>query len=247
MVVAGAPGCIGKAITERLAADGWNVAATDLTVPAAESAPGSVLSLAMDVADRASIAGILSELSRRQHGIAGLVRAAGVLQDVVLFLDMEGSAQQRIFDVSHFGTMRRAHIFAAAMVKAGIGGSIVTITSVNEHRPLPLHAYAPGKAALGALTAIVAGELGRNRIRANAIAPGFTLAPVFAAKIAARLRDASILGAYSALGRLVSVEPDLRVETSAPVGTVAYCIIRRAGARACAALTMAAVSMPLIR
>ena len=82
----------------------------------------------------------------------------------------------------------------------------MNITSINEHRPLPLHAYAPTKVALGALTTLTSGELGRLGIRVNAIAPGFTLTPILKAKIAAGKRDVKIIESHTALGRLV--EPD---------------------------------------
>jgi NAD(P)-dependent dehydrogenase (short-subunit alcohol dehydrogenase family) len=93
-------------------------------------------------------------------------------------------------------------IFGAVMAEAG-GGSIVNITSINEHRPLPLHTYAPTKVALGAWTTLSAGELGPAGIRVNAIAPGFTLTPIFKEKLAAGKRDVGVIKKHTAMGRLI--------------------------------------------
>src|SRR5690606_4968706 len=82
----------------------------------------------------------------------------------------------------------------------------VNITSINELRPLPLYAYAPAKAALGALTQISAGELASKNIRVNAIAPGFTRTPTLQAKIDTGKRDVAALEAATAMSRLVEIE-----------------------------------------
>ncbi len=211
IVVTGAAGGIGLAITRRLLQDGWAVVATDVSQEALDAAAASVGAdprlrfLRMDVTDRASVGAVASAATGDGRAVAGLVNAAGLLQDVTTFLSMDEGQQRAIWDVNYFGAVTCTQVFGAAMAGAG-GGSIVNITSINEHRPLPLHAYAPTKVALGALTALTAGELGPAGIRVNAIAPGFTLTPILKAKIAAGKRDVGTLEAHTALGRLVEPE-----------------------------------------
>jgi NAD(P)-dependent dehydrogenase (short-subunit alcohol dehydrogenase family) len=209
--VTGAAGGIGWAIARRLAHDGWFVVPTDLDQTALDRAVATsghgpqLLPLTMDVSDRASVMSVSAVLGERNRPVAGLVNAAGLLQDVQSFFAMEPEQQKRIWDVNYFGAVTCTQIFGAAMAGSG-GGSIVNITSINEHRPLPLHAYAPTKVALGALTALTAGEFGPLGIRVNAIAPGFTLTPVLKDKIATGKRDVGVIEDHTAMGRLIDPE-----------------------------------------
>ena len=61
-----------------------------------------------------------------------------------------------------------------AMVRGG-GGSIVAISSTTAVVPSPyLAAYGAGKAAVDQLVRVAADELGRHRVRVNAVRPGLT-------------------------------------------------------------------------
>lgn len=65
-------------------------------------------------------------------------------------------------------------IAAGHLQRAGRGGSIITITSIEGHRAAPGYAiYAAMKAAVTHLTRTLAVELGPARIRVNCIAPDF--------------------------------------------------------------------------
>ncbi len=201
-LVTGAAGGIGAAIALRLARDGWTVVATDLAAPRL-ALPADALQLPLDVSDAAAVAALAARLADRP--VAALVNAAGLFQDVVPFLDMDTALEARIFAVNYFGALACCRAFGRLMAARG-RGAIVNVTSINEARPLPLHAYAPAKAALGAATALMAGDLGPLGIRVNAVAPGFTLTPTLKAKIESGARDASVLEAHAAQRRLV--EPD---------------------------------------
>jgi NAD(P)-dependent dehydrogenase (short-subunit alcohol dehydrogenase family) len=107
--------------------------------------------------------------------------------------------------VNYFGCVACTQAFGRMMIDNG-GGAIVNITSINEHRPLPLHAYAPTKVALGALTQLSAGEFGPKGIRVNAIAPGFTLTPIMREKIRTGKRDVGAIERATAMGRLIEPE-----------------------------------------
>ena len=62
------------------------------------------------------------------------------------------------------------------------GGSIITIASLNAVQPAEgLGAYCAAKAGVAMLTRVAAMELGRRRIRVNAIAPGLVETPMSAA------------------------------------------------------------------
>src|SRR5690606_4114445 len=72
------------------------------------------------------------------------------------------------------GSWRVAHRASLAMAQAGQGGCIINIASILGLRVgAALSHYAVAKAGVVQLTKAMAQELARNRIRVNAIAPGY--------------------------------------------------------------------------
>ncbi|VVE83738.1 SDR family NAD(P)-dependent oxidoreductase [Pandoraea sputorum] len=209
VVVTGASGGIGLAVANRLHDDGWHVVATDLDLARLRSVfservdDARMQLAALDVTDHAAVNALAASL--RNPGVAGLVNVAGVLQDVMPMLDMTDDMQRRVWEVNYFGAQHCLRAFTPLMTEAG-AGAVVNITSINELRPLPLHAYSPAKVALGALTQLAAGELGASGIRVNSVAPGFTLTPIFEDKLATGKRSATAIESHSALGRLVGTD-----------------------------------------
>ncbi len=208
IVVTGAAGGIGIAIVKRLYADGWLVVASDRDETALDAIRSAfvnaerILPIVIDVTRRDTIEAAAASLRQRAIPVAGLINVAGLLQDVQPLLEMTPERQAAMWDVNYFGALNCIQVFVPQMIEAGIG-SIVNITSINEHRPLPLHAYAPTKVALGALTQLAAGEFGPHGVRVNAVAPGFTLTPILQRKIESGARDASVIERHTAMGRLV--------------------------------------------
>ena len=68
---------------------------------------------------------------------------------------------------------------------------------------MPLHAYAPAKAAVLSITQCLAAEWGRSGVRVNAISPGYTLTEALQAAIDRGDRNPEDLTSQSAMGRLV--------------------------------------------
>jgi NAD(P)-dependent dehydrogenase (short-subunit alcohol dehydrogenase family) len=93
-------------------------------------------------------------------------------------------------------------IFGLLMV-ARRRGSIVNIASVAGMRSMPLHSYAPAKAAVIAMTECLAAEWGPAQVRVNAVSPGYTRTPALQGAIDKGERDASTLERSAALGRMV--------------------------------------------
>ena len=82
-------------------------------------------------------------------------------------------------------------------------GCIVNISSTSAIAAFPLHAYAPAKAAISHLTAILASDLGPRGVRVNAVVPGYVLTEQMQARIDAGYRDKDAMQRQSALGRIV--------------------------------------------
>jgi NAD(P)-dependent dehydrogenase (short-subunit alcohol dehydrogenase family) len=104
--------------------------------------------------------------------------------------------------VDQRGTYVAAVVFGTRMA-ARRRGSIVNIASVAGMRSMPLHAYAPAKAAVIAMTECLAAEWGPAQVRVNAVSPGYTRTPALQAAIDKGERDVSALERNAALGRLV--------------------------------------------
>jgi NAD(P)-dependent dehydrogenase (short-subunit alcohol dehydrogenase family) len=85
-------------------------------------------------------------------------------------------------------------------------GSIINIASVTSLRSVPLHAYAPAKAAVVSITQCLAAEWGPSGVRVNAISPGYTLTPALQAAAERGERDISALAGNAALQRLVGMD-----------------------------------------
>jgi NAD(P)-dependent dehydrogenase (short-subunit alcohol dehydrogenase family) len=131
-----------------------------------------------------------------------LVNSAGVIQ-VPLPPDRLPMANwDEVVRVDQRGTYVAAVTFGKRMA-ARRRGSIVNIASVAGMRSMPLHAYAPAKAAVIAMTECLAAEWGPAQVRVNAVSPGYTRTPALQAAIEKGERDVSALERNAALGRLV--------------------------------------------
>jgi len=109
-----------------------------------------------------------------------------------------------VIAVDQRGTYLTCVVFGDAMVKRG-HGAIVNIASITSTRSVPLHAYAPAKAAVLSITQCLAGEWGRSGVRVNAISPGYVLTEAMQAAIARGDRNPNDMTSQAAMGRLVDV------------------------------------------
>jgi NAD(P)-dependent dehydrogenase (short-subunit alcohol dehydrogenase family) len=170
MIVTGAASGIGLAVARRLRRDGHRVFGMDLQ-PAEECDAWAVT----DVGDGASVA--RAAWSDELTGVAGVVNVAGisVRRD---FADLDEATWTRILDVNLGGAYRVCRCFWQRLIEGG-GGVIVNVASTTAFRAGEgIAAYAASKAGLVALTRCLALEGGRHRIRANAVAPGWTRTPL---------------------------------------------------------------------
>ncbi len=134
-----------------------------------------------------------------------LVNSAGVIQVPVAPEELAMSAWDDVVRIDQRGTYVASVAFGRRMATRG-RGSIVNIASIAGMRSMPLHAYAPAKAAVIAMTECLAAEWGRSGVRVNAVSPGYTLTPALQAAIDKGERDVSALNDNSALGRMVTPE-----------------------------------------
>ncbi len=180
LVTGGSRG-IGKAIVQKLAAQGAKVAfvyrgAKDAALALeAEiaAAGGAAKAIQADVADPAAaeavVGGVLADWGR----VDILVNNAGVIRDG-LFIRMEADAWNTVIQTNLNGTFWFCKAVANQMALKQRSGRIINVSSVAaEHVNQGQTNYAASKGAVNSFTRALAVELGSRSVTVNAVAPGF--------------------------------------------------------------------------
>lgn len=176
-LVTGAAGGIGRAIAERLAADGVDVVSVD--IKAAAPAAG-IRHLQTDLTEPGCVDQALAEAAP-DGALDYLVNAAGVA-----WFDRDGSALLIANDLwdsvlsINLGVVRRLCAGGVPFLRRGRGRAIVNIASIAGLRNMdsPLDAYQVSKAAVVSLSRSLAEQLGPEGIRCNTVCPGAILTPM---------------------------------------------------------------------
>lgn len=211
-VVTGGASGIGEACVRRLADAGARLAVVDVDAERAreiaasiDSPAGKAKAFSLDVRDAEAVGRIAAKIESELGPVDSLVTSAGVIQVPLPPEELPLADWDNVVAVDQRGVYLSCLAFGRQMAMRG-RGSIVNIASVAGLRSMPLHAYAPAKAAVISMTECLAAEWGRSGVRVNAVAPGYTLTPALQAAIDSGRRDPTSLAENSALGRLV--EPD---------------------------------------
>jgi 3-oxoacyl-[acyl-carrier protein] reductase len=176
-IVTGGSRGIGAAIAQRLAADGFAVAvnyagnakAAGDVVKSIEKAGGRAIAVAGDVSDPATLRKLFDETERAFGGVEVLVNTAGILTTAPLS-EATDEDFDRIVAINLKGTFNGMREAAKRLRN---GGRIVNFsTSVVGTKLENYGVYTATKAAVEALTGILAKEMRGRNITVNAVAPG---------------------------------------------------------------------------
>lgn len=183
-VVTGGSRGIGRAVALRLALDGQAVVvgygrasdAADEVVAEITGKGGQAVAVRADVADEAAVAALFDTAEQRFGGVDVVVNAAGVMVLApVAELDLDA------LDRMHRTNVRGTFVVgreAARRVRRG--GAIVNFSTSVTRLSLPAYAgYAASKAAVEAISPILAKELRGRDVTVNAVAPGPTATDLF--------------------------------------------------------------------
>jgi len=194
ILVTGAAGGLGQAISRRLARQGFGVALLDiaerLPALAAELADSGarVVALQADLTDAAQLAAALDQARAALGPLDGLVNNAGITAHIAPLLRMSPAGWQRELDVNLTAPFLLTQALLPDMVARG-WGRIVNISSMAGKGGLYQQAgYSATKSGLLGLTRAVTLEHARHGITCNAILPGL-IETEAVAKIPPAIRD----------------------------------------------------------
>lgn len=206
-VVTGGASGIGAACARALAKRGARVAVVDRDPANGASVAGAIGGSAFtaDVGDEASVTAAAAQIEREVGPVKILVNSAGIIQVPVRPRDLDMKTYDDIVRIDQRGTWVASVAFAEAMLRRR-AGVIINIASIAGMRAMPLHAYAPAKAAVISMTECLAAEWGPSGLRVVSVSPGYTRTPALQAAIDKGERDVSRLAQNAALQRLVEPE-----------------------------------------
>ena len=179
LVTGGSRG-IGRAISERLGAEGHQVAinytankdAAQAVAATIEQAGGTAITVRADVCDPDNVAAMFEALTERLGPAEILVNNAGITRDGLL-LRMSLEAWDDVMETN----LRSVYLVTKTALKPMLRarwGRVISISSVSGLSGNPGQAnYAASKAAIVGFTKSVAREVGSRGITVNAVAPGF--------------------------------------------------------------------------
>jgi 3-oxoacyl-[acyl-carrier protein] reductase len=186
LITGGASG-IGKATAVRFAEEGAKVVICDVSQDAGDAllpllGPDASFTI-VDVVDRQAVQAWIDGTIQKFGRIDVLINNAGVTRDSLLVKYKEGQvvgqmsqeAWDFVIDVNLKGVFNCAQAVIPTMIEQG-GGVILNASSVvGLYGNFGQTNYVATKAGVIGMTKVWARELGRYKIRVNAVAPGFIL------------------------------------------------------------------------
>lgn len=181
-LVTGAARGIGKAIAEVFVEHGARVAIADKMFEECKQVAQEINNLSTDSATALNLD--VTDPDSVQKAIDATVAAFGELNILVnnagihrphFIVDFPLDDWDLVFDINVRGTFLCTQAAARQMIRQGRGGCIINMSSASGKKPDPqAAAYCSSKSAIIGFTRVTALELGKHKIRANAILPGAT-------------------------------------------------------------------------
>ncbi|SPM38308.1 NAD(P)-dependent dehydrogenase, short-chain alcohol dehydrogenase family [Mycobacterium numidiamassiliense] len=183
LVVGGATG-IGAATAARLGDEGCRVVIGDVAADAAAQTAaritaggGTATHVVFDLAEPASVSALIDTAATTFDGIDLMFNVGADMSTIRAdtdVVDIDFDVWDRVMAVNLRGYVAAMKYAIPKMLARG-GGVIVNMSSAAAFQGEPARpAYATAKAGIGALTRHVASRWGKEGIRCNAVAPGFT-------------------------------------------------------------------------
>ncbi len=169
-VVTGGASGIGREVAGRLRDAGHDVVVWDL----------SGADITCDVSDPDAVSAAMSQ-TVGEHGVPTRIVTCAGIGAAGMLLKQPLAEWERVLAVNLTGTWLTIRAAAQVMVDAGVGGSIVAVSSISGTVvDRDMGAYCVSKAGVDMLVKVAAVEWGSYGIRVNAVGPGVTRTPMLA-------------------------------------------------------------------
>ncbi len=180
-VVTGGASGIGRAVMQRMAAEGARVAIWDRDAAAAEAAAAEVdgLAVPLDITDWPAVEAAAARTVESLGGIDVLVCSAGVAGPTALVTEVPIEGFRQVFEINMFGLFYCNRAVVPTMTAAGYG-RIVNIASIAGKEGNPnASAYSASKAAVIGFTKSLGKELAGAGVLVNAVTPAAIRTAIF--------------------------------------------------------------------
>ncbi len=191
-IVTGAGQGIGKAIAEKLAAEGATVVVSDLDEATARdtaAALAGAVAIRVDVTDRQNVQAMTDRVKQQFGRVDILVNNAG-WDKASPFADSDPADWDRAIAVNLYGVLHTCKAVLPMMTEQGCGAVVNLGSDAGRVGSSGEAVYSAAKGGVIAFTKSLARELARHQIRVNCVCPGPTDTALFASFAGPGLRDA---------------------------------------------------------
>jgi NAD(P)-dependent dehydrogenase (short-subunit alcohol dehydrogenase family) len=176
----GGGGVLAGAMAHGLAKAGASIAILDrseekaqITAEAIRKSGVKAIGIEVDATSKEQLQEAEAKIASELGGTNILINAPGINSSTPFF-DITEEEWERIIQVNLKSMFLSCQIFAKRMIQNGKEGSIINISSASSAPPLSkVFTYGISKAGVNNLTQYLAREWATQRVRVNAIAPGF--------------------------------------------------------------------------
>lgn len=214
LITGGASG-IGEATAEYLSSLGGIVYICDIDIKNGEkvSQKGKIKFIKCDVSNEKEVKILIEAIYSEQGRIDVVVNNAGIsgLMDTDLDIKISLENFKKIYQINVLGVFLVAKYAAEKMIKnydlkKECNGVIINISSVlGIHGTKGMTSYSMSKAALIGMTLPMARDLGKYKIRVNAICPGFIPTPLSSVIEAKSLKSLVMSTPLKRLGKPIEI------------------------------------------